>query len=371
VTYRRGQGRVFRRGRRWWIAYYHDGREIREPSHSEKEQVAARLLKDRLASIYAGAFIGPQQSRVTVGDLLEALRVEMEGRGLKGWYAIKGIFPRLNAALGHHRATALTPEMLLRYELTLKDKGLARSTRQSYLWLLKSAFKLGVRYRRIALIPEFPRLGALKNARRGFIEPEVFAEILPHLPPIGREIATFAYASAWRQAEVLGLTWDAVDRRSQEIRLADTKNDQPRLLPLTGDLTKLIERRQRRRVVGDRMAHLVFHHRGGRPVSATVLRKWWRAATAAAGHPGLIFHDLRRSAVRNMIRAGVSEPVAMSISGHQSSAIFRRYNITSVDDQRRALSSTQTYVATRRRPLEAKRGRGSRSARAPIPTLRA
>src|SRR5206468_5260445 len=102
---------------------------------------------------------------------LEALRIEMEGRGLKGWYAIKGIFPRLNAALGHHRATALTPEMLLRYELTLKDKGLARATRQNYLWLLKAAFKLGIRYRRIAIIPEFPRLGALKNARRGFIEP--------------------------------------------------------------------------------------------------------------------------------------------------------------------------------------------------------
>ena len=106
------------------------------------------------------------------------------------------------------------------------------------------------------------------------------------------------------------------------------------------------------------MAWLVFHHRGGRPVSATVLRKWWRAATAAAGHPGLIFHDLRRSAVRNMIRAGVSEPVAMAISGHQSAAVFRRYNITSIDDQRRALTSTQAYVAARRRVDRTKRTGG-------------
>lgn len=165
-----------------------------------------------------------------------------------------------------------------------------------------------------------------------------------------------AYPVDWRQAEVLGLTWDAVDRRSQEIRLADTKNDRPRLLPLTGDLTKLIDRRWRRRAVGDRMAHLVFHHHGGRPVSATVLRKWWRAATAAAGHLGMIFHDLRRSAVRNMIRAGVSEPVAMSISGLQSTAIFRRYNISTVDDLRQALRATQAYSAPRGR----KDKRGSR-----------
>src|ERR1700730_11389328 len=101
-------------------------------------------------------------------------RVEMEARGLKGWYAIKGIFPRLSAALGQHRAAALTPEMLFGHELALRGKGLAPATRQSYFWLLKSAFKLGVRYRRIALIPEFPRLGALKNARRGFVEPEAF-----------------------------------------------------------------------------------------------------------------------------------------------------------------------------------------------------
>jgi integrase len=194
----------------------------------------------------------------------------------------------------------------------------------------------------------------MKNARQGFVDPDAFAEILPHLPPIGQDIATFAYASAWRQAEVLGLTWGAVDRRSQEIRLADTKNDRPRLLPLTGDLAKLIARHWRRRAVGDRIARWVFHHRGGRPVSPTALRNWWRAAAAAAGHPGLIFHDLRRSAVRNMIRAGVSEPVAMSISGHQSAAVFRRYNITSVDDQRRALAVTQAYAATRGR--KAKRG---------------
>jgi integrase len=353
-----GQGRVFRRGRRWWIAFYHQGKEIREPSHSTNEKVAQNLLKDRLGAVYAGAFVGPQQGRVLVAELLETLRVEMEARELKGWYALKGIFPRLGAALGRYRAAAVTPEMLLRYELDLRAAGLAASTRQTYLWLLKAAFKLGVRHRRIALIPEFPRLGALKNARQGFVEPEVFAEILRHLPPIGQEIAAFAYGSAWRQAEVLGLTWDVVDRRAQEIRLPDTKNGQPRILALAGELARIIERRWTRRLVGSQIVPWVFHHRGGRPVAPTSLRGWWRDAAAEAGHPALIFHDLRRSGVRNMIRAGVTEPVAMSISGHRSAAIFRRYNITSGDDQRRALTSTQAYVAARRR-LDGAKGTGS------------
>ncbi|HKW92765.1 MAG TPA: site-specific integrase [Methylomirabilota bacterium] len=343
-----GQGRIFRRGRRWWVAYYHQGREVREPSRSTNGKVAERLLKDRLGAIYAGTFIGPPQARVTVADLLETLRVEMEARGLKGWYAIKGIFPRLRAALGHQRVTDVTPDVLLRYELDLRASGLAPATRQNYFWLLKAAFKLGLRYRRIAVLPEFPRLRAIPNARQGFVEPEVFAEILGHLPPVGREIAAFAYASAWRQAEVLGLTWDVVDRRGQEIRLSDTKNGRPRVLALTGELARIVEGRWAGRVVGDRMVPWVFSHRSGRPVAPTTLRHWWRAAAAAAGHPGLIFHDLRRSGVRNMIRAGVSEPVAMSISGHRSPAVFRRYNITTVDDQRRALAATQAYAMRRR-----------------------
>ncbi len=344
-----GQGRVFLRGRHWWIAFYHQGKELREPSHSTNEKVAERLLKDRLGAIYAGTFIGPQQARVTVAGLLETLRVDMEARELKGWYALKGIFPRLTAALGRYRAAAVTPEMLLRYELDLRAAGLAASTRQTYLWVLKAAFRLGLRHRRIALTPEFPRLAALKNARQGFVEPDVFAEILRRLPPIGQEIAAFAYGSAWRQAEVLKLTWDVVDRRAQEIRLPDTKNGQPRILALTGELGRVIERRWARRIVGSRMVPWVFHHRGGQPVAPTTLRGWWRNAAAVAGHPGLIFHDLRRSGVRNMIRAGVTEPVAMSISGHRSAAIFRRYNITSVDDQRRALAATQAYVAAQGR----------------------
>jgi len=62
------------------------------------------------------------------------------------------------------------------------------------------------------------------------------------------------------------------------------------------------------------------------------LRKSWADACTAAGYPGKLLHDLRRAAVRNMERAGLSGSVAMQLTGHKTEAVYRRYAITSEGD---------------------------------------
>jgi integrase len=122
----------------------------------------------------------------------------------------------------------------------------------------------------------------------------------------------FAYLSAWRRGELFPLRWAQVDRKAREVRLVTSKSGHLRPLPLEGELLALIERRWLARTFetpsGPALAEFVFHE-GGIPIGG--IRKSWAAACKATGVPGLRFHDLRRSAIRNMTRSNVPPSIAM------------------------------------------------------------
>jgi integrase len=169
------------------------------------------------------------------------------------------------------------------------------------------------------------------------------------------DVARFAYASGWRRGELVGnrkkkehepgLTWERVDRAVREVRLSTSKNGRPRVIPLEGILWEIIERRWAARQYelpsGETAISPLVFHRRGRPIGD--FRKTWAAACEKANVPGRLFHDLRRSAVRDFVRAGVPETVAMSITGHRTRAVFDRYDIASQRDKRAALLATETH----------------------------
>ena len=201
------------------------------------------------------------------------------------------------------------------------------------------------------VFPHFPMLDESDNVRQGFLEPAQFEELLKTLPKHLADAAEFAGLTGWRKGQIAKLEWTHVDRTNRLLVVpgALTKNRKPQTLPLAGRLWEVIERRWLRREVKRRkrpvfLAPLVFHRGDGKPLGD--IRNARATACEQAEVPGLLFHDLRRSGVRNLIRAGVDPHVVMKISGHRTpSMLQQRYNVIDTRDQLAAFEQLEKHLA--------------------------
>ena len=139
-----------------------------------------------------------------------------------------------------------------------------------------------------------------------------------------------------------------MNARAVRLDVGTTKNDKGRLVILDGELLEAIQGQWERRKVAEipgqsptLLCPYVFH-RDGKPIRD--FRKAWNKARKETGLAGKILHDFRRTAVRDMVRAGVHERVAMTISGHQTRSVFDRYNIVSEDDLKEAARRTWEHA---------------------------
>ena len=163
-----------------------------------------------------------------------------------------------------------------------------------------------------------------------------------HLPEAYQDVLDFAYYSGWRHREITELTWDEVDTTGGVIRLhpARSKTRRGRVLPITAPLRAVLERRAAKRQPDDVR---VFKADG---VTRRVWKQAWPEACRRAGVLGRRLHDCRRTAARNLVRAGVPERVAMMLLGHSTRSIFERYNIVSERDLLEAGQRLQSYIGT-------------------------
>ena len=324
----RGDGRVFQRGSRWWIAYYapENGRSVehREPG-GKTETEARRHLRQRLRELAVHQtglrpFQGPRQERVMVEELLQVVEQDYQIHGRKSLPQLRAHLRHIRAAFGLDRAMAVTTERLRHYIIQRQQDGAAPATINRELEGLQRAFALAVEAGTIGLAPKFPSL-AEHNARQGFFERAEFEAILARLlDPDVWDFCEWFYWTAMCPGEIRALTWDAFDRETWTLRLhaKDDKIHHGRVIALQDELRTIIERRLHTR----RLHCALIFHRGGRPVGE--FRKRWKRACREAGVEGKLVYDLRQTAVRNMVRAGVDPAVAMKISGHRTRNIFDR-----------------------------------------------
>lgn len=356
----RGDGRIFaRKGTTsLWCQYNLRGKQYRESTGTADPEKAAKYLKRRLKEVGADqigakAFVGPQQERITVAELLDSLESDYKLRG-KDSPQFQCHIKHVRAYFGTWRALEVTAEAVDRFiSEQLKADGdrraMAPATINRSTQLLRQAFKLATDRRRLSTIPLIRHLSESGNVRQGFFTEAELEAVVTHLPDYLKDYVRFAALTGWRKSECASLRWEDVDAEIIRLRPENSKNREGRTVPLIGELAELIERRRKAKTVrtkdGDTetvtIAALVFHNAGHAIVD---LRKAWATACKFANVPGRLFHDLRRCAVRNMIRAGVPTDIARSISGHKTASIFSRYNIVAEDQKRDAMERTQVFL---------------------------
>jgi integrase len=171
-----------------------------------------------------------------------------------------------------------------------------------------------------------------------------YEQLRDALPSYLKPVLIMAYLTGCRKSEILSLKWSQVDFLNKQIDLRpkDTKNNEPRAIPIYGELCEALVLLWQNRSEKDPDHDAVFTHRGKR---IRYLYDAWKTATQKIGMKGLLLHDCRRTAVRNLVRSTVTDKVARTISGHKTRSVFDRYNIVDANDLQDAGSKMEKYLA--------------------------
>jgi len=316
------------------------GQVYQESSKSKKKTVANKLLQQRLGDISQGKMPGIYFDRTTFDELAKSFLLDYELNKRKSLERAQISVKHLEKSFKNMLAIEITTAKIKEYITDRLNSGMANGTINRELAALKRMLKLGAE-ETPPKVDRVPHIPMLKEAppRKGFFEREDYLEILKKLPSEIRGIVTFGYCTGCRKSEILGLTWERVDLKERTVRFeaGDTKNSEARTIYLDDELLKLLRLQNLRRKKG---CKYVFHREGKK---IRDFRGAWKKACKDGRVEGKLFHDLRRTGVRDMIRAGIPQVVAMKISGHLTPSVFDRYNVVNTDDLKDAATKLGAY----------------------------
>jgi len=317
-----------------------NGHCVRENAQTADRQAAGDLLQKRIYEASQGLITEPSVMRkLTVTRLYEALEREYQINGRRSLDDLKARWKlHLEPFFGFMRPANVSTDLVNRYIDRRQQDGASNGTINRELSVLKRAFHLGRECSppKLQNVPYFQMLKE-NNTRKGFLESAQYDRLARECAKYGlwmRTLFELAYTYGWRHGELLSLRVSQISIAERTIRLnpGETKNEEGREVTMTPLLRQLLQESIR----GKQPDDSVLTRKDGRPVGD--FRGSWETATKNAGVAGLLFHDLRRTAVRNMIRAGIPERVAMQISGHKTRSIFDRYNVVSQADIQEAVA---------------------------------
>lgn len=338
-----------------WVQYSHRGKQYRESCGSPDPAVASALLKRRLAGLSAAdlglqPFFGPSADRLTMNDLFDQLEADFRLRNIKSLKTSLCTLAKAKREFGHYRAVEITAWLVDKWYQAVRTPQTSHNiaadavrtptnaTLNRIVSMLGQALRLAAERQQIPTAPVLRKLSERGNARQGFLAKADLEALVAALPDYLQDMTWFAALTGWQLGAIRSLTWEDVDLGERTVRLRPEhdKAGTGLVIPLEGELWEITNRREAARICQSEqniqgLAGYFFHRNGSKIGD---FRRAWATALAKAGlAPGIHFHDLRRTAVRNLIRAGVSPVVAMKISGAKTQAMLSRYNISDERDQ--------------------------------------
>jgi integrase len=293
------------------------------------EESKSRVRREkRTGAIESGA-----SKKTRIKDLFPLIEQDQRQEGRKSLDHVQSRWENhLNSFFGNIVAASLATDDINEYIDNRDDEGAESSTINRELAIVRRIYTLAHRSKppKVWTIPYFPRLAEPK-ARQGFLSDKVYDALARETLEQGlwlRGMTAVGYAFGWRKSEVLKLQVCQLDFSDRTIRLdpGTTKNDDGRVIHMSNEVYHLLSACAANKQPDD----FVFTREDGEPIRD--FRAAWANACGRAGCPGLLFHDLRRTAARNLRRLGVSEKVIMRIAGWRSRAVFERYNIVDQSD---------------------------------------
>ncbi len=332
----RGTGAIYNvpGSKNLWVGYTDEkGEYIRESSGSPNRTEAQKFLRKRMEAVSSGNFLGPRIEKITVDDLYDDLLQDYRTHGKDVEWAEGRWNVHLKDYFGGMRAARVGTAQIAGYVEKRQGQRAAKATINRELALLRRAFSLGfdAEPQKVSRVPKFHRFIVSEegNERRGFVEEAQYRKLAEAArEPWLRGLLAMAYTFGFRKSELLKMRCEQVDLLNNTVSLysGETKNGEGRTVSLTNECCQLVTELRR----GKQPEDFLFTRENGEQVKD--FRGTWDALVKAAGLPGLLLHDFRRSAVRNMIRRGVPQKTAREISGHKTDAVFSRYNIVSEAD---------------------------------------
>lgn len=329
--YKDRKTREIRESAVWWVRFRQHGQTVRQSTETTSERKARDFLREREGKVALKIPVNPHGERLTLTEATDLIRNDYRANGHKSADTLELRLTHLLAHFGEEtRLARLTTGHVEAYKAARLEGNAAPATVNREIAILGRLATLA--RHQYGLVAPF-RVAKLeeRNVREGFFEEDAFRAVCRHLRPELAALATVAKLTGWRKSELRSRQWRHVDFPAGWLRLEpeETKNRDGRMFPLIPDLRAVLEA-QRARVEAiqkatGRVIPWVFCRDDGAPVGD--FKKAWTTARKRAGVPGRLFHDFRRTAVRNLIRAGIPETVSMKLTGHRTRSVFQRYAI--------------------------------------------